>query len=745
MKINQQEATPNTIDNFQGKETAIGMSEQGADMAAFFLRDKIYTKKELAVVREYVCNAIDEHKKHNIERPIDVTIPTRSNLSFRVRDYANGLSDEHVRMIFGQYFESTKSKDNKSIGGFGIGSKAGHAYTDQFFVTSWFEGVETMYIFGLEGGKMSKGSIVEVSQQESDQPSGIEVMVPVKEHDTYKFGDAIRSLYPYLAKWVKVTGYDTEGCQKVLNNDKFGVTMSVSNDYNHRVVCGCVSYTIDTRFMESCYAEASKYTKDILDDSFVVASIMSIYSNNPIYVRVPIGSVDISVSRETLEESDKTKVAISKAILNFVKNSIKTVTTIVNGIKKIDDLNKLNVIVEDTTLNRIFQSMVDNKRVIGSFALDFIETVTKMRQESDRCTHKGRKWTRVSYKVLSSGKLVMDKRGFFMDYSVGKTVFFLEDEDMSGAYMWNRIRYAMIESDVTSVIIVRELTDSVNAYMELLGKHAIVYDRQNSKPLQLRDFKMKVIKDFDDPRNTIMVSHVDPKNGLETPEVAHISDVEDGDFVMLVEGKANLSDGITRVLLNTKDVVEKGVEKDTYDFYRFYRFVKHLHEKGFDIKVPKLYLMKRNQLSKVRKTVKVELMHGFDAPEFQAIFDKVWDEIVQIGVTNGLLRLQTARFVMAQGVLTASVRDGIIQNITGISTRSRIYTDIGGFENNLGLLEVFNRFTSNYRTNQILLDKINADVKLGINEANKSLKVMILKDHLETFKKYLTKQLSLSY
>ena len=64
---------------------------------------------------------------------------------FYVRDYAKGLDESGVRNIFGMYFRSTKSTSNDSVGGFGVGSKAGHCYNDTFFVTSFFEGKKTTY------------------------------------------------------------------------------------------------------------------------------------------------------------------------------------------------------------------------------------------------------------------------------------------------------------------------------------------------------------------------------------------------------------------------------------------------------------------------------------------------------------------------------------------------------------------------------------------------------------------------
>jgi DNA topoisomerase VI subunit B len=121
--------------------SVMGMDAQGMDLATFFMRDKIYSNKIRAVVREYACNAIDEHKKFGIERPVDIGLRYEGQETvFFCRDYAKGLDENGVRNIFGMYFRSTKSTSNDAIGGFGVGSKAGHCYNDTFFVVSHFRG-----------------------------------------------------------------------------------------------------------------------------------------------------------------------------------------------------------------------------------------------------------------------------------------------------------------------------------------------------------------------------------------------------------------------------------------------------------------------------------------------------------------------------------------------------------------------------------------------------------------------------
>ena len=93
----------------------MGMDSVGMDLATYFMRDKIYSNKIRAVVREYLCNAVDEHKKFNVIQPVQVGLHSKNNeVVFYVRDYAKGLDESGVRNIFGMYFRSTKSASMSS-------------------------------------------------------------------------------------------------------------------------------------------------------------------------------------------------------------------------------------------------------------------------------------------------------------------------------------------------------------------------------------------------------------------------------------------------------------------------------------------------------------------------------------------------------------------------------------------------------------------------------------------------------
>jgi hypothetical protein len=182
--------------------SVMGMDARGIDMATFYLRDKIYSDKILAVVREYVCNALDEHKKYGIACPVDFGIrDNNENTEFFVRDYAKGLNEEDIRNVFGMYFRSTKSNDNNLIGGLGVGGKSAFSYTDTFYVKSHHNGVCTLYVCALGGGNtgVPVGHILKVSEEETSE-SGLEVYLSIKSGDKYSFNGKCQDFISFCSQ-----------------------------------------------------------------------------------------------------------------------------------------------------------------------------------------------------------------------------------------------------------------------------------------------------------------------------------------------------------------------------------------------------------------------------------------------------------------------------------------------------------------------------------------------------------------
>ena len=297
----------------------MGMDAKGADMATYYLRDKIYSDKILAVVREYICNALDEHKKHNIKEAVVVGVSSGTpdvKLTFFVRDYAKGLSEDNIRNVFGMYFRSTKSNNNDQIGGFGIGSKAGHSYTDTFYVKSFYNGVCSLYACTLGGGDtgVPVGHIFKVSEEPTTE-TGLEVSLEIKNASDYaQFTNHCFSFVKFCSQNIifnrdgEVSVPETPSSEEVVGDFKFRFYKGVSTVLNVRIHMGDVCY--------ENFNYQGKYAK-ICNGK--------LNNNTMMVVEVPMGKMTLPISREGFEvtpSNNRVMEELNKAVVEVCENDL---------------------------------------------------------------------------------------------------------------------------------------------------------------------------------------------------------------------------------------------------------------------------------------------------------------------------------------------------------------------------------------------------------------------------------------
>jgi hypothetical protein len=136
------------------------------------------------VEQEYITNARDSMIASG-KSPKDTTIvlPTSSSLIFKVRDYGTSMTHDVVVNTFLKYGATTKEGDDNQLGHFGIGAKAGFAYTDTFTVVCFLDGERRAYIAHRGDGF----SFDLIDQSKTDEPNGVEIQIPVQAADLNKF------------------------------------------------------------------------------------------------------------------------------------------------------------------------------------------------------------------------------------------------------------------------------------------------------------------------------------------------------------------------------------------------------------------------------------------------------------------------------------------------------------------------------------------------------------------------------
>jgi hypothetical protein len=328
--------TTNIIASDNLESSVMGMDAAGMDMATFFFHDKIYNNKIEAVVREYVCNAIDEHKKFGIDKPVDYTL-TEDN-TFSVRDYAGGLSEDGVRKIFGMYFRSTKSGSNDSIGGFGVGSKAGHAYTDSFNILSHHDGQATTYVCALGGGDngVPVGHIYKMGSVPSKE-TGVEISLTVKDDDCESFGFEMKQFHMKSHGNIRLSiGNNVFERNKIVCQvEKDGLiirvceSMDLDENFPHTGRGLNRNYAVRTNVIQPIHIKMGDVSYGDLKEKIDSLSDFMVAEGYVASIECPIGSLNIPVSRESISDTkpnEKYLAKVSDVFHAFLQEQFKDYT-----------------------------------------------------------------------------------------------------------------------------------------------------------------------------------------------------------------------------------------------------------------------------------------------------------------------------------------------------------------------------------------------------------------------------------
>lgn len=305
MKLNSEPAYT-VQDNTQNQaRKKVEIHNTGHAMRIF--AESTYTRPIEAVVRETIANAMDTSQG----KDFDVTTPSLLDPNFKVRDYGRGMDEAFFLDGYAKVGFSTKRDSNTEIGGFGQGRFAAFAYKpcDQF------------YVKGIKDGKFFLGSVwhdadfevyVQVERRgDTDEPNGVEVIIPVLVADHAAFRDSIRIFTEFvptaqtgldpLIRPALFTGKDKSW--KITSFDRYADEAKGVLGEPCRAVMGGVPYKLDFTKVWNTYSQSEW---------------LNIYMGDFIF---DIGTLSIPASREELRYDEVTKAAI-KAKLKAVKEEI---------------------------------------------------------------------------------------------------------------------------------------------------------------------------------------------------------------------------------------------------------------------------------------------------------------------------------------------------------------------------------------------------------------------------------------
>lgn len=264
------------------------------------LRSKLYADPIKGLVREYSTNARDAHveaKKPSV--PVELYLPTWDNPYFKIVDHGLGISKERIEEIFIKFGNSTKRNDASQTGMFGIGSKSGFAYTDQFSISTICDGKKRVYSAYIDESRVGKLALL--SEENTKESNGTTISIPVKKSDYSKFISSVKEATQF---------WDVR--PKIMNS-------SITYDEYTYLHSGTDWAIYKHRNMADSYY-SKKETFVVIDGIYYAIDSTNFDTSdqevlrNPFMLKFKGGELSLSASRDTIHFDAKTKKAIQDKV-----------------------------------------------------------------------------------------------------------------------------------------------------------------------------------------------------------------------------------------------------------------------------------------------------------------------------------------------------------------------------------------------------------------------------------------------
>ena len=270
----------------------------------------LYSNRELATLRELSTNAYDAHIEVGNPNPIKVTLPTNLNPVLVVQDEGVGMDVEDFRNIYTKYAASTKRDTNDQVGTLGLGSKAPLALVDSFSVVSVKNGVRSSALVFRNSKNIGELTVVETV--ETDEPSGTTITIPVDAGSIANFRDAAENLFQFWDEGtVLVDGEEPTKLECVQISDTFSLSYQINKDY---LVMGNISYPVEI-------PQANQTRYGYYSDNGIFQGYRG--QKLGIIMRVNVGDVDFTPSREALNYTKKTLNVVLPAREKLFEEALK--------------------------------------------------------------------------------------------------------------------------------------------------------------------------------------------------------------------------------------------------------------------------------------------------------------------------------------------------------------------------------------------------------------------------------------
>lgn len=235
--------TQSLIHEVGSTKATIGMSLDldSAQILMQMLSKNLYSDAIGSTIRECASNALDSHRRADVDTPIVVSFKSNNNgYEFSVEDFGIGLDADDVENIISKYGKSTKRNSTTELGMMGLGFKAPLAYASSFYFITRKDGIERKYMM-YEGEEVN--SIDLLSQTSTTEGNGVKIIVPVKYSDYYDFKKKIKEQLAYFEN-VYFDVPDMNNTFKIYRSDHYQISEVCDDDHMH-ICLDDVYYSID--------------------------------------------------------------------------------------------------------------------------------------------------------------------------------------------------------------------------------------------------------------------------------------------------------------------------------------------------------------------------------------------------------------------------------------------------------------------------------------------------------------------
>lgn len=255
----------------------------------------LYADRRLAVVREYVANAVDATRDAGRTDPVAITSPSILEPNLIVTDRGTGMSVEEVEATFLAFAASTKRDSNEMVGGLGVGAKSAWAVTESFLVDTVKNGRRT-----LVRAARDLSHQVLLAGEPTDLPTGTTISIPVEVGS---------DIDPWRRVIAEVATAHDPGAVTV--DGKPVTSIAADPARIGPVLCTRVRSgygdSVLIRAGGTLFAAVPEISRMVLNTTKLQACV----------IELPIGSFDHTPSRESVVATDRTIAAVKAALAEF--------------------------------------------------------------------------------------------------------------------------------------------------------------------------------------------------------------------------------------------------------------------------------------------------------------------------------------------------------------------------------------------------------------------------------------------